>query len=559
MQVQVAGIQQIDTPLPIALVGGGGHAVSLCGTEAAIAPSAYVDYQESASLPISYLGTDSALLGNPDAPAQWRVHIAFVGIGAQALGRRRAIINRYSSFTPATIIASDASVAPGSDIAPGCAVLRRAVVNNARLGEHTVVNTGALIEHGCSIGSNCFIGPGAVVCGEVTVGSDTFIGAGAVIRNGVTIPSATTIGMGAVVTESLPASGTYVGNPARLISTPAPAAPPVIIAEAGVNHGGSLATAIEMVHAAAEAGADYVKFQTFKASNLVTATADRANYQKENCGTDETQLQMLKHLELTAADFNRLSSECAVCGIGFLSTPFDLESVDTLAPLGMHYWKIPSGEITNLPLLRKIGALGQHVIMSTGMSTLDEVEAAVALLESSGTPRKQITLLHCNTQYPTDPGDVNLRAMDSLRLLGCASVGYSDHTRGIDIPLAAAALGASVIEKHFTLDRNLPGPDHKASLEPHELKQMVQGIRNITAALGSAQKCVTDSEQPNKTVARKSIVAARAISVGELFSDENLTAKRPGNGISPMLWQSLIGRPASKAYARDELIDKAEL
>lgn len=328
----------------------------------------------------------------------------------------------------------------------------------------------------------------------------------------------------------------------------------IIIAEAGVNHNGSLETAIEMVRRAAAAGVDYVKFQTFRAESLVSATAPQAKYQKENCGGDGTQLTMLKKLELRHEDFITLARECRECGVEFMSTPFDMQSIDFLARLDMDYWKIPSGEITNLPYLRHIASRGGKVILSTGMSTMDEVGAAVEAIEKSGISRTDIYLLHCTTQYPTPFDSVNLRAMDALRSFGCAGVGYSDHTAGITVPVAAVARGAEIIEKHFTLDRNMPGPDHKASLNPQELAAMVAAIRETELALGSAEKAVTEAERPNIAVARKSIVASRHISRGEIFTEENLSAKRPGTGISPMMWDSVIGTTADRDYAPDEQI-----
>lgn len=329
----------------------------------------------------------------------------------------------------------------------------------------------------------------------------------------------------------------------------------IVIAEAGVNHCGSFGRAVEMVRAAAAAGADYVKFQTFKAENLVSKSAPKAEYQAENDPTSgDTQLEMLRRLELRSEDFSRLAEECNKLNIGFLSTPFDFESIRELAALDMDFWKIPSGEVTDLPYLRAIAAYGKPVVMSTGMCTLPEVEAAVNALCEAGLNRDKIALLHCNTQYPTPPADVNLRAMDSLRTLGCRTVGYSDHTLGIAVPLAAVALGATIIEKHFTLDRTLPGPDHKASLTPDELKQMVCGIRCVEQALGSAEKNRTQSESGNVAVARRSIVAARRIEKGETLTPENLTVKRPGDGLSPMLWDSVIGTPAVKNFLPDEKI-----
>lgn len=328
----------------------------------------------------------------------------------------------------------------------------------------------------------------------------------------------------------------------------------IIIAEAGVNHGGDFNTAVKLIHEAARAGADYVKFQTFKAENLVSHNAQRAEYQKANCGGDETQLQMLKRLELNADDFSKLADECRSVGIGFLSSPFDLESINLLDTLNMDYWKIPSGEITNFPYLQRIASKGGHIILSTGMSTLDEVEAAVKVLETGGISRKNITLLHCNTQYPTPTEDVNLLAMNTLASIGCGAVGFSDHTMGITIPIAAVALGAQIIEKHFTLDKTAAGPDHKASADPAELKAMIEGIRTVNSALGSPLKHVTESEAANIGIARKSIVAARLIKKGEILTEENITTKRPANGISPMKWQEVIGTPAYRDFLPDEPI-----
>ena len=329
----------------------------------------------------------------------------------------------------------------------------------------------------------------------------------------------------------------------------------IIIAEAGVNHNGSLETAIEMVRRAADAGVDYVKFQTFKAESLVSATAPQAKYQKDNCGGDGTQLTMLRALELNENDFMILAEECNRCGVGFMSTPFDMQSIDFLSSLNMDYWKIPSGEITNLPYLRKISSKGGRIILSTGMSTIDEVKDAVTALSLGGVDKKDIYLLHCTTQYPTPHEAVNLRAMDSLKELGCAGIGYSDHTKGILVPIAAVARGAEIIEKHFTLDHDMPGPDHKASLSTDELKEMVSSIREVEKILGSEIKEVTATEQPNITVARKSIVASRLIRKGEPLTDHNITTKRPGSGISPMLWDSVIGSHAIRDFLTDEPIE----
>jgi N,N'-diacetyllegionaminate synthase len=329
----------------------------------------------------------------------------------------------------------------------------------------------------------------------------------------------------------------------------------LIIAEAGVNHNGDMALARQLIDVAAEAGADFVKFQTFTADRLVSPQAKKAAYQTKTTDAEESQRDMLRRLELTPEMHRQLIAHCKVRNISFFSTGFDLESIDLLVSLGQDHFKIPSGEITNLPYLRKIGALGGSVILSTGMSTLGDIEAAIDALEKAGTPRGNLTLLHCTTEYPTPMTEVNLRAMQSLQAAFGVAVGYSDHTSGIEVSTAAVALGASVIEKHFTLDRNLPGPDHKASLEPQELKAMVAAIRNIELALGDGIKRLTPSEARNKPVARKSLVARRDIKAGELFSAENMTAKRPGTGVSPMRWDDIIGRPAARDFLADELIE----
>lgn len=330
----------------------------------------------------------------------------------------------------------------------------------------------------------------------------------------------------------------------------------IIIAEAGVNHNGDYGMALRMVDEAKRAGADYVKFQTAKPELVISAFAPKAAYQKATTGEGESQLEMCRAIHLPLSAYRPLKEYCDKVGIGFLSTPFDLLSIDVLEPLGMDYYKIPSGEITNLPYLRKIASKGRPVIMSTGMCEMEEIEAAVAVLEEGGLSRRDgIILLHCNTEYPTPMGDVNLRAMLDIRNRIGARAGYSDHTRGIEVPIAAAALGAAVIEKHFTLDRTLPGPDHKASLEPDELRAMVDAVRNIEAALGDGKKRVTDSERPNMVVARKSIVAARRIRKGETLTEENITVKRPGNGISPMRWDAVLGTKAIRDFSYDELIE----
>ncbi len=328
----------------------------------------------------------------------------------------------------------------------------------------------------------------------------------------------------------------------------------LIIAEAGVNHNGSLEMAFQLIDVAVAAGADAVKFQTFKAEKVIAVNAPKAGYQKNTTGTDESQLEMVKKLELDETAHTQLYQYCRHKGIQFLSTPFDLESIDLLNRLGLEIFKIPSGEITNLPYLRKLGALKKRLILSTGMADLGEIEDALDVLTESGTPLGNITVLHCNTEYPTPFEDVNLRAMLTIGHAFGVAVGYSDHTPGIEVAVAAVALGAAVLEKHFTLDRNLPGPDHKASLDPDKLKAMVQAIRNIEQALGDGIKRSSPSEVKNKPIARKSLVANQPIKTGDLFSADNITAKRPGTGISPMRWDEVLGQVAQKDYERDELI-----
>lgn len=329
----------------------------------------------------------------------------------------------------------------------------------------------------------------------------------------------------------------------------------IIIAEAGVNHNGSLELAKKLVDEAKKAGADYVKFQTGIPEKVISVFAEQAEYQKNNTGIKESQLDMVKKIMLSFEEFRPLKEYCDEIGIKFMSTPFDLASIDLLATFEMDYMKIPSGEITNLPYLRKISKLNIPVILSTGMSTISEVEEALQILIEGGMKRDDIILLHCNTEYPTPFEDVNLKAMLTLRDTFGVKVGYSDHSKGIEVPIAAVAMGAQVIEKHFTLDHNLPGPDHVASLEPHELKTMVESIRNIEKAIGNGMKEVSSSEEKNIKIARKSIVAAKNIKIGEVFTEENLTVKRPGNGVSPMLWDSVIGTTAKRDFVYDEPIE----
>jgi N,N'-diacetyllegionaminate synthase len=332
--------------------------------------------------------------------------------------------------------------------------------------------------------------------------------------------------------------------------------PPVtLIAEAGVNHNGDMAIARELISVAADAGADMIKFQTFSASGIVTQNAPKAEYQKAE-GDSENQYAMLKRLELSEADHVSLIACCKDYGIDFLSTPFDLESIDLLHRLNLQTIKISSGDITNFPYLDRVARIGAQIILSSGLSSLDEVGAALAVLTNAGTPKSHITVLHCTTEYPAPYIDVNLKAMLTIRNKFGVRVGYSDHTLGIEIPVAAVALGAEVIEKHITLDKSMPGPDHKASMEPDELQAMIKAIRNVEVALGSGIKEIMPGELKNRDVVRKSIVARRAISVGEKFTEDNLAVKRPGTGFSPMLWKELLGKVSDRDYEEDQPIER---
>ena len=330
----------------------------------------------------------------------------------------------------------------------------------------------------------------------------------------------------------------------------------LIIAEAGVNHNGSIDLAKMLVEKAKEAGVDYIKFQTFKASKLVTKAAKQAEYQQKNIGKEgDSQYQMLKKLELSPEEHEVLIDYCHQLGIKFFSTAFDFDSIEYLHSLNLGLWKVPSGEVTNYPFLKRIAAFNEPTILSTGMCEMEDVRAAVDALYKNGLSKENLILLHCNTEYPTPFEDVNLKAMDALRNEFGVEVGYSDHTKGIEVPIAAVALGATVIEKHFTLDRNMEGPDHKASLEPDELKAMVSAIRNIEKAIGGdGTKHVSESEKKNIAIARKSIVAACDIKAGDVFTEQNLTVKRPANGVSPMRWEEVLGQTAKKDFNEDELI-----
>ena len=424
------------------------------------------------------------------------------------------------------------------------------------IGDFNYISINSTLGHDIKIGSFNAINPMATISGNVKIGDKCLIGAGAAVLQELTVADGVTLGAGAVLTKDANKDALLVGVPAKekqKDSGKTIKKSVLIIAEAGVNHNGDAALAKRMIDAAKDAGADAIKFQTFKATESISKVASKAEYQINNTNNDESQLEMVKKLELSHAEFKKLQKYCQSIGLMFLSTPFDLISIDFLTELDVSLWKSPSGEITNVPYLMKMAQTGKPIIMSTGMCTMEEVEFAVNLLKENGAD--EISLLHCNTEYPTPYEDVNLRAMGTLQKRFMCSVGYSDHTPGIEIPIAAVALGAAIIEKHFTLDKNMDGPDHKASLEPDELKQMVTAIRNIELALGDGVKLPSKSELKNKDIARKSIVAKQDIQKGEIFSEHNITVKRPGNGVSSVKWFDVLGQPAKRDFREDELIE----
>jgi len=454
---------------------------------------------------------------------------------------------------PDVIFESEVKMGIGNIITAGVIITAETA-----MGDFNLVNLNSTIGHDTVLGSFNTINPLTAISGNVTIKDNCLIGTGASILQNLTVEDHARVGAGAVVTKNVGRGITVTGVPARERSdnkmTKGTSNKAVfIIAEAGVNHNGDTKTAFQMVDAAKAAGADAIKFQTFKAEEGVSKFASKAEYQINNTQNQESQLEMVKKLELSYDSFQELYVYCQDRGIQFLSTPFDFLSIEFLHTIDMPVWKVPSGEITNLPYLIKIAEIHKPVILSTGMSNLEEIEYAVKILRDNGAG--EITLLHCNTEYPTPFEDANLRAILTLKEKFHFDVGYSDHTPGIEAAIAAVALGATVIEKHFTLDKNMDGPDHKASLEPDELKQMVDSIRKIELALGNGVKEPTKSEWKNRDIARKSIVARRDIQRGESFSEHNITVKRPGNGISPVKWFDVIGQTAKRDFQEDELIE----
>ena len=536
------------------VVGGGGHASVLVDVLHRLGHRV-IGYTapdpHGARLTVPYLGRDEELA---DRVAVEDV-IAVLGLGKVGVddGRMTAwaiLADQGLRFPP--VVAPSAVVQGGVDLGAATVVLDGAVVaTGSRLGRGCIVNTNASVDHGCSLDDDVHVAPGATVSGDVTIGRDCLIGVGAAVIQGVTHLRRHPRRRGRHHRRRRDRARYLPRHPgeARAVTS----APRTwVIAEAGVNHDGSPERALELVDAAQRAGADAVKFQTFRADRLVTAGAAKAAYQRTTVPGDEGQYAMLKALELGEAALRRVRDRCDEVGIEFLSSPFDAESADLLDALGMRTFKVPSGEITNLPFLRHLGAKRKPVILSTGMAWLGEVETAVRTLQGAGAT--DVTLLHCVTEYPAPIEQVNLRAMHTLREAFGLPVGYSDHTTGIEASIAAVALGATVVEKHFTLDATLPGPDHKASLEPPAFAEMVAAIRRVEAALGDGRKQPAPCELANLTVVRKSLVAARDLVAGTRLGAADLAAKRPATGIAPTAWDEVVGRVLRRDVRADELL-----
>lgn len=489
---------------------------------------------------------------------------AFISLGSiedTSIRKKICFEVRKLGFHLINIIDPSSSIAENVVLGEGIYIGKNAVINSgASIGEMCIINTNAIIEHDCVIGKFTHISIGAILCGSVKVDNDCFIGANSTIRNNCCIASNCIIGMNSCVLKSIciPNSKVY-GNPAKYASTSnnQKKSPVYIIAEAGVNHNGSKRLAKLMIDKASEAGVNCIKFQTFKTEKLVSKNAEKAQYQKNSEHASDTQYDMLKKLELSYDDFFELKKYALEKGLDFCSTSFDEDSTEFLYQLNLPFWKIPSGEVTNVPYLIQIAKKNQPIIMSTGMCNLLEIDFAVNIIRRYND--KELILLHCNTEYPTPFEDVNLNAMNELKKRYKVKVGYSDHTQGIEVPIAAVALGAEVIEKHFTLDKSMEGPDHAASLDYKELKEMVKAIRNVEKSLGSNEKKVSKSEKKNIIAARKSIVAKTKIKAGDVFSDKNLTVKRPGDGLSPIHWFEIIGSVAKQDYQQEEQISFNEI
>lgn len=535
----------------IVLLGAGGHAASSIDVIESSGRFRIVGFVGTKSelhhrlCGYEVIGTDDDLLA---LAAEYRHALVTVGHVKTAENRRRLYMQaKAAGFELPVVVSPYAHVSPHARIGDGSIIMYGAMLNaGARIGVNCIINSYALVEHGVHVYDHCHISTGVILNGDVRVGTGSFVGSGTLTRQGVSIGSGCVVGMASVVRRDLPNGVTHWSSDARTGV--------LVIAEAGVNHNGDLDIARGLIDVAAASGADIVKFQTFNADRLATKSAVKAEYQFDTTPS-ESQYEMLRRLELSPAMHDELIAHASRRGIEFMSTAFDEESVEFLAGKGFKRFKVPSGEITNLAYLRRIAQFAGEVIISTGMARLEEIGAALAVFEAGGIPRSRITILQCTTDYPARMQDVNLRAMQTIASEFGVQVGYSDHSLGIEVPIAAVALGARIIEKHFTLDQNLPGPDHKASLMPEQLAAMVSAIRNIGEAIGDGVKSPSPNEVMNLPIVRKSLVAIQPIKAGESFSIQNIGAKRPGTGISPMRLDEVVGKPAPRDFALDELIE----
>ena len=546
----------------IVLIGGGGHAKVV--VDAILLDNKYevegiIDLSLEKGTKVSeciVLGDDSELEGIFKSG----IKKAFIGIGSigDCSVRKRIYLHvKKIGFELPVIIHPKAVIAGDVVMKEGTFVAASANINTgSKLGCNVIVNTAASIDHDCIVEDFVHISPKAVLCGGVSVGRESHIGAGACLVQNKVVGANAIVGAGCTVLKDVGGNEvfTYKQNLFDQLKD-VRGKKIIIIAEAGVNHNGDCNVAKKMIDAAVDCGVDAIKFQTFKAENLVRKDAQKAEYQKDIAYLEETQQEMLRKLQLDEEAFQDLFNYCNKKKILFLSSGFDIETLEFLDKMGMAIFKIPSGEITNLPYLRKVGSFKKPIIMSTGMANLEEVRRALDVLIDVGVPKNLITILHCNTQYPTPFEDVNLSAMLKMKQDLGVDVGYSDHSLGLEVPIAVAILGASVIEKHFTLDKTMQGPDHKASLEPKELKVMTQAIRNVQLSLGDEEKKVSLSEIRNRDIVRRSIVSSKEIKKGEFLTDSNITAKRPADGISPMEWDNVIGKKAIRDFKKDELIE----
>ncbi len=540
--------------IKLLLIGGGGHCRSCIDVIRLTNRYEIVGILDTADKVgvsvdgVPVIGTDAELKKYLAQVDECLITVGQVGDGALRKNLYTKVVAANGRL--ATVLSPSAYVSESANIGGGTIVMHHAIVNaGATVAQNVILNSMSLIEHDAKISSHTHISTRATVNGGTMIGESCFIGSHAVIFNHCSVGKYSIVGGGQVVRHDLPEAS----KPSDVFNKHK-ALPTFVIAEAGVNHNGDVQLAMEMIEVAAKAGADAVKFQTFRAEDLSTAYAEKADYQKRETSEDESQQEMLKALELPEAVYTQLIDHCEAQGVEFMSTAFDIQSMDFLVALGIQRIKIPSGELTNVPLLRHCAKQGLPIILSTGMASFEEVSYAKKILVDAGVKINNLSILHCNTAYPTPFEDANLACIQSLSKLG-ATVGYSDHTLGDEAVIASIAMGALIVEKHFTLDRNLPGPDQSTSLEPDELSYMIERIRHIEQAFGNGVKEPTASELSNISVARKSIVASKLIKVGDVFSDENLTTKRPGNGVSAALWDTVIGGVSTRCYNVDEQIE----